>query len=94
MGSERLEGLVGNENARDARAGAALTAAHFWMSPENHERAGELLNRLLNGDREVWRAACEVFRLADELRPGPSTVSLLSRMETRAERLPECTPPS
>ena len=86
--SERLEGLVGNENARDARAGAALTAAHFWMSPENHERAGELLNRLLNGDREVWRAACEVFRLADELRPGPSTVSLLSRMETRAERLP------
>ena len=86
--SGRIEALLENENERDARAGAALTAAQFWISPEHHERAGELLNRLLDGDREVWRAACEVFRLADELRASPSTVSLLSRMETKAEKLP------
>ena len=86
--SGRIEALLENENERDARAGAALTAAQFWISPEHHERAGELLNRLLDGDREVWRAACEVFRLADELRASPSTVSLLSKMETKAEQLP------
>ena len=86
--SETIETLLENENERDARAGAALTAAQFWISPEHHERAGELLNRLLDGDREVWRAACEVFRLADELRASPSTVFLLSKMETQAEQLP------
>ena len=41
---ERLEALLANENERDAQAGAALTAANFWMSPEHHERAGELRN--------------------------------------------------
>ena len=86
--SERIEAVLENENERDARAGVALTAAQFWMSPKHHEGAGELLNRLLDGDREVWRAACEVFRLADELRPSASTVSLLSNMETQSEQLP------
>ena len=86
--SEMMEALIESENERDARAGAALTAANLWIHPEHHERVGELLNRLLDGDREVWRAACEVFRLANELTASPSTVSLLSKMETKAEQLP------
>ena len=87
--NERVDELVQDEALEEARAGAALTAAHYWPPTRHRPRAGDLLTRLLAfDDSEVWRAACEVFRLADTLAPDPATLSLLSTIERRPEKVP------
>ena len=86
---ERVEELVRDEALADARAGAALTASYHWPPRRFRPRAGDLLTRLLAcDDPKVWTAACEVFRLADTLAPDPATVSLLSAIERRPEKVP------
>ena len=86
---EYTEELFRDEALEDARAGAALTAAHCWPAAGFRPAAGDLLTRLLAYDHpEIWRAACEVFRLADTLSPDPPTISLLSAIERSPERVP------
>ena len=74
---------------RDARTGAALTAANLWSDASHRPGAGSLLTRLLAaGGGDVWRATFELFRLTDELTPDPPTVSLLSVIVDRIGTAP------
>ena len=76
---KRLDNLVEDGALRDARTGAALTAAHLWGDASRRPGAGALLTGLLaTGGTDVWRATFELFRLTDELTPDPPTVSLLT----------------
>ena len=78
---ERLETLIADQTMEEARAGAALTAAHLWNDPSKRESACDSLTRLLaGGDPDVWKAVSEVFRLVDELTPDPPTISLLEHV--------------
>ena len=87
--NQRVEALFRDEASAEARAGAALTAAHYWVAPGLRSRAHALLIRLLAYDEpEIWRAACEVFRLVDTLAPDGATVALLSALERSPEMLP------
>ena len=75
----RLDNLVEDGALRDARTGAAATAANLWSDASRRPGAGALLTRLLTaGGADVWRATFELFRLTDELTPDPPTVSLLT----------------
>ena len=86
---DRIEELFRDEASEDARAGAALTAAHCWSSTTLRSAAGEVLTRLLDCDHpEIWTAACEVFRLVDTLSPDSPTISLLSQIERRPDGVP------
>ena len=76
--STRLDEVIGNLAFREARAGAALSAAHLWRHPNVGPRSARLLVALLAGDdSDVWEAVSEIFRLSDELNPDPPTVLLL-----------------
>ena len=62
----------------EARAGAALSAAHLWNDTATRRGACDLLTRLLaGGGKGVWKGASEVFRTVDKLTPDPATVALL-----------------
>lgn len=75
---QRVEGLIADGTMEEARAGAALSAAHLWNDSATRPRACDLLTRLLaGGGKGVWRAASEVFRRVDKLTPDPATVALL-----------------
>ena len=74
----RLAALVADPVRRDARAGAALTAAHLWEHPKVRPGASDLLVELLADDAaDVWKAVAELFRLNDELTPDSATIALL-----------------
>ena len=74
----RLAALAGDPAHKDARAGAALTAAHLWKYPEYRHGASDLLVKLLAGDDpDVWKAVAEIFRMNEELIPDSATIALL-----------------
>ena len=65
-------------NDRDARAGAAMTAANLWSEHAHRGRATALLVRLLPDASEgEWAAVFDLFRIIDELAPDENTVLLL-----------------
>ena len=73
----------------EARTGAALTAANLWSDASCRPGAGVVLTRLLAaGGTHVWRAAFELFRLTDELKPDQPTVSLLTSIADRIDTAP------
>ena len=75
---ERVEVLISNRTMEEARAGAALSAAHLWNDTTMRPGASDLLTRLLGGGgKGVWKEASEVFRMVDKLTPDPATVTLL-----------------
>ena len=75
---ERVEGLIADRTMEEARAGAALSAAHLWNDSATRPGACDLLTRLLaGGGRGVWKGASEVFRRVDKLTPDPATVAIL-----------------
>ena len=85
----RLDALVNDGEMRDARMGAALTAANLWPDSRHRAGAGALLTRLLaTGEAGVWKAAFELFRLTDELTPDAPTVSLLTAIADRMAAAP------
>ena len=74
----RRDELVSETTLREARAGAALTAAHLWPRPGVRPRAAHLLVGLLReDDPDVWKAVSEIFRISDELTPDEATIALL-----------------
>ena len=74
----RRDELVNNPALKDARAGAALTAAHLWRPPAVRPRAADLLLALLpEDDPDVWKAVSEIFRISNELTPDEPTILLL-----------------
>ena len=74
----RRDELVKNPALKDARAGAALTAAHLWRHPAVRPRAADLLLALLpEDDPDVWKAVSEIFRILNELTPDEPTIALL-----------------
>jgi len=55
-------------NDRDARAGAAMSAANLWSEHAQRDRATALLVRLLPDASEgEWAAVFDLFRIIDEL---------------------------
>ena len=69
---------------RDARAGAALTAAHRWRCPAVRPRAADLLLALLpEDDPDVWKAVSEIFQMLDEWTPDEPTIALLEAISQK-----------
>ena len=74
----RRDEMVNDATLQEARAGAALTAAHLWGIPGVRARAAHLLVGLLReDDPDVWKGVSEIFRIVDELTPDEPTVALL-----------------
>ena len=80
----RRDELVNNPALKDARAGAALTAAHRWRCPAVRPRAADLLLALLpEDDPDVWKAVSEILQMLDELTPDEPTIALLEAISQK-----------
>ena len=83
----RQDELVANPALTEARAGAALTAAHLWPNPDVRPRAANLLLALLpEDDPNVWKAVAEIFRISTELAPDEPTIGLLEAIAKKPGR--------
>lgn len=83
----RRDELVGSPALKEARVGAALTAAYLWPHPHVRPRAADLLLALLpEDDPDVWKAVAEIFRISTELTPDEPTISMLEAMATKPGR--------
>ena len=83
----RRDELVCNPALKDARTGAALTAAHLWPHPRVRPRAADLLLALLpEDDPDVWKAVAEIFRISNELTPDEPTIGLLEAIAKKPGR--------
>jgi len=88
-GAPRLEAILDDPDAVDARAGVALSAAQVFADGERRTAASALLVRLLGaGEDRVWRAAFDLFRIADELTPDEGTIALLQAIADKLEQAP------
>ena len=75
---KRHDELVSDATLKEARAGAALTAANLWRNPRVRQRAACVLVALLReDDPDVWTGVSEIFRMVDELTPEEPTIALL-----------------
>ena len=80
-------------NDRDARAGAAMTAANLWSEHAQRGRATTLLVRLLPDASEgEWAAVFDLFRIVDELTPDENTVLLLEAIADHMHAAPRLNP--
>jgi hypothetical protein len=78
-----------DDNDRDARAGAAMTAANLWSEHAQRGRATALLVRLLPDASEgEWAAVFDLFRIIDELTPDENTVVLLEAIANHMHAAP------
>ncbi|WP_354081705.1 hypothetical protein [Constrictibacter sp. MBR-5] len=85
----RLDGILGDEAASDARAGVALSAANLFANGPDRTRAAHLLIRLLEfGGKGVWQATFDIFRMVDKLAPDEPMVSLLRAISERIAEAP------
>lgn len=85
----RLERILEDHTASDARAGVALSAANLFADGPDRARATRLLIRLLErGGKGVWQATFDIFRAVDELAPDEPTVSLLRAISERIAEAP------
>ncbi len=88
-GLPRLEAILADTSATDARAGAALTAAHVFADSDRRVAASALLARLIDSNEPgVWCAAFDVFRIVDELTPDMGTIALLQALVDHLDRAP------
>ncbi len=89
-GTPRLDAILDDAGAVDARAGVALSAAQVFADGERRTAASALLVRLLDaGEDRVWRAAFDIFRIVDELTPDEGTITLLQAVADRLEQAPQ-----
>ncbi|MCA3450410.1 MAG: hypothetical protein INF92_08575 [Rhodobacter sp.] len=89
-GTPRLDAIIDDAEAHDARTGAALSAAHFFADANLRAKASALLVRLLHtGEPGVWRAALDTFRIVEELTPDRGTIALLEAMAARFDQAPQ-----
>jgi nucleoside phosphorylase len=88
-GKPRLDAILVDAVVADARAGAALSAAHIFADGDRRTEAAALLVRLLEtGEPGVWRAVFDVFRIVDELTSDEGTVALLQAIADRIDQAP------
>ncbi len=77
----RLDALIEQPALEEARAGAALSAAHRWNDSDTRARAWNILERLLpGGEPGVWQAVTVIFALVDEWAADRPTNSLLTTL--------------
>ena len=77
----RLDALIEDPALDEARAGAALSAAHRWTDSNARARAWNILERLLPaGEPGVWRAVTEMFVMVREWTVDRPTNSLLTAL--------------
>jgi hypothetical protein len=73
----------------DARAGAAMSAVNLWVDLKHRAVATDLLVRLLaTGEKGVWSAVFDLFRLVDELTPEDQTIRLLRAISKHVATAP------
>ncbi len=88
-GTPRLDAILADPAAHDARAGAALSAAHIFAEGDQRATAAAWLVRLLAfGEPGVWRAVFDIFRIVDELSPDEGTIALLEAIAERLDQAP------
>ena len=77
----RLDALIENPALEEARAGAALSAAHRWTESDGRARAWNILEQLLpGGEPGVWQAVTEIFVSVREWTADRPTNSLLTAL--------------
>ena len=77
----RLDALIENPALEEARAGAALSAAHRWTDSDARARAWNILEQLLpGGEPGVWQAVTEIFVSVREWTADRPTNSLLTTL--------------
>ena len=77
----RLDALIENPALEEARAGAALSAAHRWTESDGRARAWNILEQLLpGGEPGVWQAVTEIFAIVREWTADRPTNSLLTAL--------------
>ena len=77
----RLDALIENPALEEARAGAALSAAHRWTDSDARARAWDILERLLRtGEPGVRQAVTEIFAIVREWTADRPTNSLLTAL--------------
>jgi hypothetical protein len=82
-----------DDNDRNARAGAAMTAANLWNEHAQRGRATALLVRMLpDASEEEWAAVFDLFRIVDELTPDENTVLLLETIADHMHVAPRLNP--
>lgn len=75
----RLRVVLSTEDNRDARLGAAFSAANLWDELRGRETTLSVYEALLPGsDPGITGALTEIFRVSKGLRPGKHTERLLS----------------
>ena len=80
----RLDVLIENPALEEARAGAALSAAHRWTDSDARAGAWNILERLLpGGEPGVLQAVTEIFAIAREWSADRPTESLLTALADR-----------
>ncbi|MGO8151461.1 hypothetical protein AB9F36_16775 [Rhizobium leguminosarum] len=88
-GTPRLNAILADAGAADARAGAALSAVHVFADGDRRAVASALLVRLLeSGEPGVWRAVFDIFRIVDELTPDEGTIALLQAIADGLDQAP------
>lgn len=88
-GTPRLDAIVADASATDARTGAALSAAYVFAGRNRRAEASALLVRLLeSGEPGVWRAVFDIYRIVDELTPDEGTIALLRAVADRLDQAP------
>lgn len=75
-----LDHLV-QAGTEEAKIGLAHAGANLWSEAKFHDAAGALLIRLVEGaGQERIGAVVDIFRLADDLRPDPTTLALMTAL--------------
>lgn len=84
-----LDEIVVDKSLVDARAGAAISAINLWVDMKHRAAATDLLVRLLaSGEKGVWAAVFDLFRLVDELSPDGHTIVLLKAIAQQIDTAP------
>ncbi|KPL53233.1 hypothetical protein ABB55_14270 [Prosthecomicrobium hirschii] len=92
-GTLRLDAILADEDAADARTGAALSTAHVFADRGRRAEASALLTRLLkSGEPGVWRSVFDIFRIVDELTPDEGTIGLLQAIADCLHQAPQVDP--
>jgi len=86
---EWLDEIVSEKSLVDARTGAAVSAVNLWGDTKHRAAATDLLIRLLAaGEKGVWAAVFDLFRLVDELTPEGHTIDLLKAIAEQIDTAP------
>lgn len=84
-----MKEIGSDQSLASARAGVAMTAVNMWSNPQYRATSTEALIGLLPfGEREVWVAIFDLFRIVQQLTPEIQTTTLLQAIAEHIDSAP------